>query len=263
METKLQPVTGNGPLTGFGNMLKIEGSRWLSPRALIIQSLAWLFAINFIVAMPLLVAPMIEQTNTVTLDMAMDIFIGIFSVVVAIGTIIVMQSSLVGEKQSGTAAWILTNPITRTSFILSKLMANTLGLLFVAIILQGAVGYGIISIAIGYMLPVKAYIVSMGLQTLHMLFYITLTLALGAFFETRGPIMGIGIMFMMIQDLLAGFLGPVLPWFPLVLPKMLNSGSLLVNLGQPLPTTLPIIATAAYTLVLTGLAIWRFKRTEF
>ena len=60
MESKLQPNNSTGPLAGFGNMLKIEGSRWLSPRTLITQSLAWLFAINFIVAMPLIVAPMVD-----------------------------------------------------------------------------------------------------------------------------------------------------------------------------------------------------------
>ena len=263
MESKLQPNTSTGPLAGFRNMLKIEGSRWLTPRTLITQSLAWLFAINFIVAMPLIVAPIVDGSEIVTLDMASEIFIGIFSMVIAVGAIIVMQSSLVGEKQSGTAAWLLSNPITRTSFVLSKLLANTLGLLFVAIALQGAIGYGIVSYALGSMLPVGAYLASMGLQTLHMLFYITLTLALGAFFDSRGPIMGIGIMVVMIQDLLAGFLGSYLPWFPNILPKMLNVGSIMLIRGQSLPTALPIIATAVYTIVLTGLAIWRFKRTEF
>jgi ABC-2 type transport system permease protein len=263
MATNLKPIKNSGPFAGFGNMLKIEGSRWLSPRTLITQSLAWLFAINFIVAMPLIVAPIVDGAEIVTLDMATEIFIGIFSVVVAVGTIIVMQSSLVGEKQSGTAAWILTNPITRTSFIMSKLLANTLGLLFVAIALQGAVGYGILSYALGYALPIQAYLASMGLQVLHMLFYITLTMALGAFFESRGPIMGIGIMVVMIQDLLSGFLGSYLPWFPNVLPKMLNVGSIMLVRGQALPTSLPIIATAVYTVALAGLAIWRFKRTEF
>jgi len=263
MESKLQPNNSTGPLAGFGNMLKIEGSRWLSPRTLITQSLAWLFAINFIVAMPLIVAPMVDGSEIVTLEMATEIFIGIFSMVVAVGAIIVMQSALVGEKQSGTAAWILSNPITRTSFILSKLLANTIGLMFVAIVLQGAIGYGIISYALGYSLPIMVYLASMGFQILHMLFYITLTMALGAFFNSRGPIMGIGIMVVMIQDLLAGFLGSYLPWFPNVLPKMLNIGSIMLIRGQSLPTYLPIIATAVYTICLTGLAIWRFKRTEF
>jgi len=263
METKLQPNTSTGPLAGFGNMLKIEGSRWLSPRTLITQSLAWFFAINFIVAMPLIVAPMVDGSEIISLKMATEVFIGIFSMVIAVGTIIVMQSALVGEKQSGTAAWILTNPITRTSFILSKLLTNTLGLLFVAITLQGAIGYGIVSYAIGYLVPVNAFLVSMGLQTLHTLFYITLTMALGAFFNTRGPIMGIGIMMTMIQDLFSGFIGQYVPWFPYILPRMLNMGSILVLRGVELPTSLPIIAIIAYILAFTGLAIWRFKRTEF
>jgi ABC-2 type transport system permease protein len=263
METKLQLVTGNGPLRGFRNMLKIEASQWLNIKKLATQSLSWLFAVNFIVAMPLLVAPMVDPTSMVTLGMASEIFIGIFSMVIAVGTVIVMQSSLVGEKQSGTAAWILTNPVTRTSFILSKLVANTLGLGVVALGLQGVVGYVIMSSSLGYSLPVKAYLVVMGLQGLHMLLYLTFTLALGAFFNSRGPILGVAIMFTAIQDLLGGFVGGILPWFPMVLPNQLNYMSIAVNMGQSIPSVMPIVATTIYTLAFIGLAIWRFKRTEF
>ena len=263
METKLQPVTGNGPLRGFRNMLKIEASQWLNLKKLATKSLSWLLAVNFIVAMPLLVAPMVDPTNVVTLGMASEIFIGIFSIVIAVGTVIVMQSSLVGEKQSGTAAWILTNPVTRTSVIMSKLVANTLGLFVVALGLQGVVGYMIMSSSLGYSLPVNAYLVVMGLQGLHMLFYLTLTLALGAFFNSRGPILGIAIMFAAIQDFLGGFVGGILPWFPMILPNQLNHISIAVNMGQSIPSVLPIVATTIYTLVFIGLAIWRFKRTEF
>ena len=191
MENKLHPAKNTGPLAGFKTMLKIEGSRWLSPKTILTQSIAWIFATQFAVIMVLIIIPATDASAamSVSLDMAIPIFIGILSQVVAIGAVIVMQSVLVGEKQSGTAAWILTNPITRVSYILSKLVANTLGIMFMTIILQGAIGYGILSYALGYMLPIRAFLVSMGLQTLHMLFYITLSLALGSFFNSRGPIL--------------------------------------------------------------------------
>ena len=57
-------------------------------------------------------------------------------------------------------------------------------------------------------------------------------------------------MVVMIQDLFAGFLGSYLTLFPNA-----RVGSIMLNRGQPLPTALPIIATAVYTIVLTGLAI--------
>ena len=265
METKLHPVKTTGPLAGFGTMLKIEGSRWLSPKTILIQSIVWSFATQFAVIMVLIIIPATDASAalSVSLDMAIQIFIGVFSQVVAIGVIIVMQSALVGEKQSGTAAWILTNPVTRVSFILSKLAANTLGIMFMTIILQGAIGFGILSYSLGYMLPIGAFLVSMGLQTLHMLFYITLSLALGSFFNSRGPILGIGIGFIMMQDFIGGLVGSYFPWFPSVLPSMLNTYSQLVNLGQPIPSIVPIISVVVCTLVFTGLAIWRFNRTEF
>ena len=264
METKLHPVKSTGTFAGFKTMLKIEGSRWLSLKTILIQSVVWFFAVQFAVIMVLVIIPATEAADMiVTLDMAIELFFGVFSMVVAIGVVIVMQSVLVGEKQSGTAAWILTNPITRVSFILSKLFANTLFMLFMTIILQGAIGYGILSYSLGYMLPINAFLVSMGLQTLHMLFYISLTMALGSFFNSRGPLLGIAIMFIMMQDFIGGLIGSYFPWFPYVLPNMLNTVSKLVNLGQAIPTSLPIIAAIVCTLVFTGLAIWRFNSTEF
>ena len=41
------------------------------------------------------------------------IFGGMF---VAFGVMIIMQRVLVGEKRSGTAAWVLSKPVTRTGF---------------------------------------------------------------------------------------------------------------------------------------------------
>lgn len=263
METNLKPVKNSGALAGFRNMLKIEGSRWVSPRILINQSLAWLFATNLLTAITLIVIPIVEQDVVFTIDEASVVFIGIFSQILGIGSIVAMQSVLVGEKQSGTAAWIMSNPITRTSFILSKLVANALGILFVSVVVQGAIGYGIFSYAIGYLVPVKAYLVAMGLQALHTLFYITLTLALGSFFNTRGPIMGIGIFTLMGLNLFSNFIGQFVTWFPNMVPETLKMGSIMLLRGLEFSTSLSIIATSAYILIFIGLAIWRFKKTEF
>jgi ABC-2 type transport system permease protein len=263
MATNLNPAKNSGALAGFWNMLKIEGSPWLSPRILINQILAWFFATNLLMAITLIVIPIVEQEVIFTIEEASVVFIGIFSQVLGIGSIIAMQSVLVGEKQSGTAAWIMSNPITRTSFILSKLVANALGILFVSVVVQGAIGYGILSYAIGYLVPVRAYLVAMGLQTLHTLFYITLTLALGSFLNTRGPIMGIGIFTLMGLNLFSNFIGQFIPWFPNMVPETLKMGSIMLLRGVEFSTSLSIIATSAYILIFIGLAIWRFKKTEF
>ena len=59
----------------------------------------------------------------------------------AIAVIIIMKDTLVGEKQSGTAAWVLSKPVSRPAFILSKLAANSIGVLATIVILPGVVAF--------------------------------------------------------------------------------------------------------------------------
>ncbi len=261
--TNLTPSTGNGWLSGFGNMLRMENGKWWGTRQWLTQALYWLLAVNGIVAMPLLVAPIMDPGATISVMSGLDIFMPIMAMVAAFGVVIVMQSAIVGEKQSGTAAWVLSSPITRSAFILSKLVANALGLFFVAIVVQGVVGYGITSYYGGAALPVASFAISMGLQALHMVFYITLAVMLGSFFNSRGPVLGIVIGLAAGQDIIGQIVGAILPWFPLLLPNRIHEIALMVATGQTPTTYIPLVSGLLLSAVFVVVAIWRFKRTEF
>lgn len=261
--TDLTPTMGNGWLSGFGNMLRMENGKWWGTRHWLTQALYWLLAVNGIVAMPLIVAPMMDPGATVSVMSGLDIFMPIMAGVTAFGVVIAMQSSIIGEKQSGTAAWVLSSPITRSAFILSKLVANALGLLFVAIVVQGLVGYGITSYYGGAALPVVSFAISMGLQTLHMVFYLTLAVMLGSFFKSRGPVLGIVIGLAVAQDMIGQIVGAVLPWFPLLLPNRIHEIALMVATGQTPTTYIPLVSGLLLSAVFVVVAIWRFKKTEF
>ena len=261
--TELQPLPEEQMLSGFRNMLRIENSRWWNLRNIFTQSAAWLLSVNFIVAMPLIVAPMIEDSPIILFAGGVEIFMGIFSMVLAIASVILLQGSLVGEKQSGTAAWILSNPISRSSYILSKLVAHTGGIMFVGIILQGAVGYIILSYVNGAALPIASYVTAMGLLALFTIFYISLTLMLGSFFSTRGPILGIAIVFVTFQDYLGQLIEGVIKGFTSILPNRLVDAAGAIMLGSPLPSIVPVASNLFFVVLFVGLAIWRFEKTEF
>jgi len=262
MTTELQPLPERQTLSGFRNMLRIENSRWWNRRNILTQSIVWLASVNFIVAMPILVAPILGESGTILLEEGVDIFTNIFSIVLAIGSVILLQGSIVGEKQSGTAAWILSNPISRTSYILSKLVANTVGILSVGIILQGAVGYLIISFGTGATVPLIPYVIAMGLLTLYTLFYISVTLMLGSFFSARGPILGIA-MALVFQDFLGQIIDSIVKGFTSILPNRLVEAAQALILGNPLPSIVPVASTLIFVVLFIGLAIWRFNKTEF
>ena len=63
----------------------------------------------------------------------------------------------------------------------------------------------------------------------------------------------------------APWLLKVMPW-NLLLPFGFGDKSPLAGylmLGAPLPTVIPIIATAVWCVLFFGVALWRFRREEF
>jgi hypothetical protein len=111
-------------------------------------------------------------------------------------------------------------------------------------------------------LALMPFLAGVAIAALSQLFYLTLTVMLGTFFSSRGPIAGIGIGFIMTGLLLKGFIPfPVLIVTPWPLPDVAGG----LALGSELPSIwpLPIIATAFWIVVMSAAALWRFGREEF
>jgi hypothetical protein len=128
------------------------------------------------------------------------------------------------------------------------------------------VAYVQLSLSDGSPLPLSPYLALLALLSLYLLFYLALTLMLGAYFGTRGPVLAIAIAvaigsMLSIGNLFASFLPSIVVVLPEAIPGLL---SLLVE-GEPLPDVwpIPIILMSVYSLLFVALAIWRFKREEF
>ena len=98
---------------------------------------------------------------------------------------------------------------------------------------------------------------------MHLLFYITLALMLGAFFGSRGPVIGISIALLVGQDLVAEFLAKPFPWLPGILPGKLVGMVALLAKGLPVGSPAPLLAAAICSALFVVAAIWRFEREEF
>jgi hypothetical protein len=115
------------------------------------------------------------------------------------------------------------------------------------------------------------FLAGMGVILLFDLFWLSLTLMLGAFFSKRGGVIGIALTLLLGQQFIVAMLAQlservieVLP-FALVMPDMIAPGESILSLvvtGEPLPSSLPIIATLVLIVGMTGLGIWRFNREE-
>jgi ABC-2 type transport system permease protein len=246
---------------GLRNLLRVENGKWWRSRMWWSQALIWTLVIDGILAGILWSGQEINAVDAVSLY---GIFSGLFP---AIAVVIIMQDALVGEKESGTAAWVMSKPVSRTAFVLAKWLANSLGVLVTMLLIPGIIAFIQISLALGSWLAPLRFLGGIGVMYVHQLYYLSLTLMLGAFFTHRGPVIGIPLALTFGQQMIFGFLPflvQVLPW-TLIAPigDMSNSITSAVLLGQPLPSLNPFYFSLLSIVVFTAVAFWRFEKEEF
>ncbi len=247
---------------GLGNLLNSEFAHWWKTRMWWIQCLIWVGIVGFMMGA-------IMFSSEGNLETGVMIYCIFASLGPAVAVIIVMQDAVVGEKQSGTAAWVLSKPVSRPAFILSKLLANSLGVLVTMVLVPGILAYALISIATRTPLNIISFLGAMLVIWLSLLFYLTFTLMLGTFFNGRGPVIGLGMGLIFLQQYLVGLLPPlgyVLPW-TLSVPLNNQTDAIVPKLLQGIPLDTAAYTHLALTLLISAVmvlvALWRFEKEEF
>lgn len=271
---ELKKVNEFQGLRGFSNLLRKENRAWWGTRRWWINALLWTVILGGLTAV-LLFGQNDEVTQAAEAEIAqagglvaytvlvgLEVFFQFGVPVLAIGAIILMQDSIIGEKQNGVAEWLLSKPVTRRAYVLAKLVANVLAVLVLFVGLPAALGYGLVSARMGAPFDVVPFISGIGIMTLNTLFYLTFTLMLGTFFNSRGPVLGLALASVLGGGMLGGLIKPLLYITPWMLPKL----AALAASGQELPTEVglfPLVATALWSLVFVLIAMAKFKITEF
>jgi ABC-2 type transport system permease protein len=182
-----------------------------------------------------------------------------------IAAIIAGQDAIIGERQSGTAAWVLSKPVSRPAFILSKMAASTIGILVTGVVFQGVIAYIQLSLRIGSPWPVAGFWGAMGMAFLNYMFYLLLSYMLGSIFTYRGYVLGISLALALIGPTMLRslpFFKDFTPWaFFMPISDEVPTGIALA-FGQPLASATPIICTALMCLVFIVVAILHFEREE-
>jgi ABC-2 type transport system permease protein len=277
--SEFQEVGDQGQLQGFGNLLHKENRLWWRTSRWWMQILVWLAIGNGILFMVIGVAPKMENqpgqaANTQggesqqPLDiLGLTVFLKIAGIATAIGVAVLAQDTLIGEKQSGTAAWVLSKPVSRSALILSKVISNSLGILMTMVIVQGGIAYLLIYLIAGKAFPILPYTGALGMFFVSLVFWLTLAIMLSALSNIRGMAIGIPLF------LILGFIlfVEVAPWTADFMPWSLTNEisvtrpamAVSLVLGQPIPTLMPLISSLVGCLVFTMVAILRFQREEF
>lgn len=261
----LQATVKTGPLTGFGNILNKELGDWFHTRRWWVQILIWVLIVDGFLAFILFMVPSIaaqqgEAAPTETpLELGLQLLTSFLVIGAPVGAIILAQDEVVEEKRSGTAAWILSKPLTRPAFLLSKITAQAIGMLLAMIAVPASLAYLEMRIA-GAVPPPVPLIASMAVVYLTLLFYTSLALMLGVLFNSRGPVIGIclGLLF------LGSVLVQLLPAAAYVLPVGMQSITAAIAMGRALPAVakIEILVTAVWTVIFLAVGFWRFGRLE-
>jgi ABC-2 type transport system permease protein len=267
----LLPARGSGWLAGFGNMLAKELGEWFHTRRWLWQLLIWLIIINGFVAFMLFVIPMLQAKGFQTVGLGGGAMIPpessgfywafplalLFGIA---GVIVLAQDEIIQERQSGTAAWILSKPAARSAFILTKLLSNLFGALIFIVVLPGLVTLGETYMAVHKVVPLKYFLAGIGVVWLGLACFISLVLMLGVLFGSRGPVLGIALGIMFGGRLIATMFPPI----AYVLPVTMDGVAQVIVLGMPLPVMMvsQVISTATLTIVFTLVALWRFQKIE-
>ncbi len=111
----LKPVLERGWRRGFGNLFRSENSlRWGKNRW-ILSALIWLAILNGFV---FLVAYGEAEGGSTTAEIAAEciaVFMTFGTIATAVGVVTGLQGAIIREKQLGTAAWVLSKPVSRRS----------------------------------------------------------------------------------------------------------------------------------------------------
>lgn len=179
--------------------------------------------------------------------------VGQFGVIIAI---LVTMGAIATEKERGTAAFILTKPITRLSFVVAKVVAIG-SLLAIALAVAGSLAW-VYTAILFEPLPVAGFAGAMGLLWLSLAVFAAITF-LASVAAPSGLVAG-GIGFGAF--VLAGILS-VLPGVGAYLPTSLWGAANQVAVGvAPEPLLGPVLFNVAVITVAIGLAAAIFRRQE-
>jgi ABC-2 type transport system permease protein len=245
---------------GFGNLLRNEVGGWTQTRTWWVQFAIWIGIMNGLLLLPLvLLRDMFTAEAAGPLASGIEMFFTLGALAPAIGIVILTHGAIITERQLGTAAWVLSKPVSRTAFVLAKYVANALGILVTGVLVPAGIAYAALSVEHGAPLPAGPFAAATGLIALTVLFYLSLTIMLGTFLRARGPVLAVPIVLLLAGDGLVGL------WPPLahVGPWLLGRMGMLVAQGMPLLSAWAVVTTAGLTALFLALAIWRFGREEF
>lgn len=181
-------------LTGLGGLLRGELTRWFGRRGLV-HLVVWTVGIQ-----GLLYWDTVAVKDPFPEWRGFDLLIHLWWIAGPLAAIGIAQNALIEERHNDTAAWVLSKPVSRSSFVISKIISDAGGIVLLGVILQAAIArtwLPDVDPGIGLPIPVPdqgRYLTVIGIISLVVLLFVAMTVFLTTILPWRGPVAGIGLL---------------------------------------------------------------------
>ncbi len=262
MTTEIMRRTNTEPWhAGMKNLINRELFHERSRMYWIQQLVVWALFTNGMVALVLSmsngISGIVEGAEAM-LSISLAIFYGMLAMFMSIFIPILLQGTIIDEKVSGIAAWILSKPVSKKAYILSKLAASILAIIAVSVVINGVIGYVVFS-AFGLALNIPGYIMTLGLSGVVVVYFISLTIMIGTFTTSRGKVLAAAVGLGLGAQIIAQYFPLVLLIIPYALP-VIGIGFVIGTSVQGIE--LILLSACVQIVVFIAIAISMFDRTE-
>jgi ABC-2 type transport system permease protein len=264
---QFQLVNESGWRRGLGNLLQGEYSAWFKSSRWWKHLSLWFAIINVMMAIMVLAGAQEAKDGEAgpPILFMYGIFGGMF---VAFGVMLIMQRVLIREKHSGTAAWVLAKPVTRTAFVVSRLVVNSIAILLTSVIVPGVIVYVTLGLFsdFGWLSPF-GFAAALAMVSLHTFYWIALVLMMGTLVESSSAAIAVPMALFFTFWMGTGLIPALIYLSPLLLafspaPEQMSALSVSLMTGEPVFSWLPLISTVVACVIFVAVALLRFNRQE-
>jgi ABC-2 type transport system permease protein len=251
-----------GMFLGFRTVLRKELTEWKRGRAALIIGAVSIASAIFTTVIPFIVRASGEAAQggpALTMDPTANVLLGWRGgQTVAVIAVLATMGLLSQERDRGTLAWNLSNPVSPTSIIASKFIAALLVIGVAGVLVPLAVSVAVATVAYGALPDLS----TVGLFSLLFLalptFYVALTIGLGTFVKSTAGVAGLAFAVMFVPSIFGG----LLPIVNEVSPTSIGSWAMAAATGAG-ASNLTLAGWAVAMIVLVVGAKLVFDRQEF
>jgi ABC-2 type transport system permease protein len=174
----------------------------------------------------------------------------------ALIAILLGMGTVATEKERGTAAFILTKPVSRGAFLAAKLAAIA-GTLLIATVAAGVLGYYYTAVLFEP-LPAAGYAAMCALLWLSLVVFAALTFLGSTLTSSSAAGAGLGVVFLVVTGIVSA-----LPTVGRYMPEMLSGPARALALGLPVPDLAGPVVVNVAIVIGAGLLAWvAFRHQE-